>query len=215
VPFDIPPPPAAAVSYCRDVAPIFAMHCNSCHGEAGGLSLRTYNNTMRGGNLGAIVIPGNADGSLLLHFLDGRRGDAHRMPKDGRPLSTGQIDVIRRWIDEGAKSDNRVMKTYRFARQKVAVDSDRITRIYCRVNTEAYLVISARDPHNGRTLWSDVASLKTHKEGVDAGEPGQLISWDIRAGERWPSFVTIELSIRYAAGIPKNTQLYTQSGLTQ
>ena len=80
--------PAAGglVSFGREVAPIFAMHCNGCHGDAGGLSLRSYKDLIKGGNLGVIVVPGNADGSLLIHFLDGRRGEAHRMPKEGRPL---------------------------------------------------------------------------------------------------------------------------------
>jgi hypothetical protein len=183
VPFAIPPPPVAHVSYSREVAPIFAMHCNGCHGDAGGLSLRSFDDVVRGGNLGKIVIPGNADASLLFHFLDGRRGEAHRMPKDGRPLSSVQLGVLRRWINEGARPDDLVTKTYQFTRPNVAVYTDKITRIFCQVDTQAYLLISARDPRTGRTLWSDVASLKTPKESVDAGEPGQAISWDIRAGE--------------------------------
>jgi len=39
-----------AVSYSRDVAPIFALHCNSCHGDAetaGGLEIRTYAGLMK------------------------------------------------------------------------------------------------------------------------------------------------------------------------
>jgi hypothetical protein len=164
--------------------------------------------------LGAIVIPGNADGSLLFHFLDGRRGEAHRMPKEGRPLSSAQMDILRRWINEGAKPDDRVTKTYLLTRRNVAVYMDKITRIFCRVNTQAYLVISARDPRSGRTLWSDVASLKTPREGGDGGEPGQVISWDIRAGEQWPAFVTIELKVEHATGILKGARLCTKSGLT-
>jgi hypothetical protein len=190
------------------------MHCNGCHGDAGGLSLRSYKDLIMGGNLGAIVIPGNADGSLLFHFLDGRRGEAHRMPKEGRPLSADQMEVLRRWINEGAKPDRVVTETYRLTRRNVAVYMDKITRIFCQLNMQAYVVISARDPRSGRTLWSDVASLKTPREGVDAGEPGQVISWDIRAGEHWPAVVTVELKVEYATGIPKGARLYTKSGLT-
>ena len=113
------------------------------------------------------------------------------------------MEVVRRWINEGAKPDKVVTKTYRLTRRNVAVHMDKITRIFCRVNTQAYLVVSARDPRTGRTLWSDVASLKTPREGVDAGEPGQVISWDIRAGEQWPALVTIELKVEHAMRVPE------------
>ena len=101
--FWAPPPPP--VSYSQQVAPILAMHCNTCHGDAGGLSTRSHAELMAGGNLGIVVVPGNAERSLLVHFIDGRRGEAHRMPLGGRPLSREQIDTIRRWIDEGANKD--------------------------------------------------------------------------------------------------------------
>lgn len=73
-------PPVPPVSYSADVAPIFAMHCNSCHGGAGGLSTRSWKELMQGGHLGKLVIPGDSDRSLLLHFIDGRRGAEQRMP---------------------------------------------------------------------------------------------------------------------------------------
>lgn len=30
------------ISFHQDVAKIFAYHCNGCHGDAGGLNLRSY-----------------------------------------------------------------------------------------------------------------------------------------------------------------------------
>ena len=94
-----------AVSFHHDVAPIFAYHCNSCHGDAGGLNLRTYQSALEGGNKGKLLIAGDPDNSLLIHFTDGRRGPAHRMPLDGPPLSQQQLQTLRRWIAEGARED--------------------------------------------------------------------------------------------------------------
>src|SRR5262245_40040323 len=99
--FFSPPPPPPPVSYSREVAPILALRCNGCHGEAGRLSTRTHAALLAGGNLGRVVIAGDAENSLLIHFVEGRRGEARRMPIGGRPLATAEIQVVRRWIDEG------------------------------------------------------------------------------------------------------------------
>ena len=83
----LPASAAPPISFSRDVAPILALHCNSCHGDAGGLSTRSYSELMAGGNLGKVVLPDNPAGSLLIQFIEGSRGEAHRMPLGGRPLS--------------------------------------------------------------------------------------------------------------------------------
>jgi hypothetical protein len=54
-----------------------------------------------------IVVPGNPDASYLVKKLE---GDAtitgRRMPRNGPPyLTSGQILVLRRWIQAGAKND--------------------------------------------------------------------------------------------------------------
>lgn len=58
---------------------------------------------------GAYVIPGDADGSLLIHKLEGvdASGTAvcgSRMPV-GPLLSQEEIDIVREWIDAGAMND--------------------------------------------------------------------------------------------------------------
>ena len=116
------PPPPPPVSFSHEVAPIMAMHCNICHGDAGGLSTRSYVEIMAGGNLGRVIVPGDPDKSLLIHFLDGRRGENRRMPKDEAPLSITQIETIRRWIAEGAKNDDISAPTYRIKRTDVRME---------------------------------------------------------------------------------------------
>lgn len=53
------------------------------------------------------VIPGNPDGSYLLHKLIGQADIVGaRMPRSNGPyLTAGQISIIRRWIELGAKND--------------------------------------------------------------------------------------------------------------
>jgi len=52
------------------------------------------------------VAPGNPDASYLIHKLDGGPNIVGlQMPRVGVSLGDGQIRVIRRWIELGAKND--------------------------------------------------------------------------------------------------------------
>jgi hypothetical protein len=91
--------------------------CTSCHSAnsarpPGNLSLgeNAYQNLVgvpSTGKAGAIrVVPGDPDASYLLKKVLGAPdivGD--RMPRRGPYLSEGQIRIIRRWIELGAKND--------------------------------------------------------------------------------------------------------------
>ena len=192
------------VSFHGDVAPIFAMHCNGCHGDAGGLSLRRHSDVLKGGNMGKVIVAGDAERSLLIHFVDGRRGEAHRMPIGGRPLSARQIETLRRWIDEGAKADAPAAKQ-RYRRTDVKLPA----RITVRVPVSAYLAIEILHPGTGAVLWSETASLKSPPEQNDAGAPGAPLHWDIRRAPDWPTAVTVQLSIEYVVRKPLNIEFST------
>lgn len=193
-------PSATHVSYSRDIAPLLAMNCNGCHGDSGGLNLRTYRDLMLGGNLGKVVVPGDPERSLIVHFIEGRRGPNHRMPKDSTPLLPVQIATIRRWIEQGAREDSVRVPSLRRVLPSVPMNMKTPIRVQCKVNVPAYLVVTMRRPGpKGEVLWQDAVSVKKPKQKGDAGEPGQMIQWDLRAGYGWPRFVRLELEIRYAS----------------
>jgi hypothetical protein len=92
--------------------------CTSCHNPPGaifngGLNLvgaGAYNalvNAPSTGQRGAVrVIPGNPGGSYLIQKLEGAAGiTGARMPLTPPYLTTGQITVIRRWIELGAANN--------------------------------------------------------------------------------------------------------------
>ena len=57
---------------------------------------------------GAIrVVPGDPDSSYLIHKIEGLSGIVgQRMPRTAGPfLTSGQIAIIRRWIQEGAQNN--------------------------------------------------------------------------------------------------------------
>ena len=70
-------------------------------------SLAALVNVPSRGRQGALlVIPGDPESSYLIRKLEGRDISGVRMPQNGPPyLTTGQILVIRRWIELGAPNN--------------------------------------------------------------------------------------------------------------
>jgi len=104
---DQPPAPApAAVSFHGAVRGLLQRRCQGCHQPAkrgGKLDLTTFEALAQGGRKGAELVPGKPDESLLYLVLTG--SEKPQMPKDENPLSAEEIELIRRWIAEGAKDD--------------------------------------------------------------------------------------------------------------
>jgi hypothetical protein len=82
--------------------------CVACHGSGSvkaGLQLDTYDNLIRGGKDGAVVVAGKPEGSMLLARVTLQPGDPHFMPAEGRtPLTADEISWIRAWIRAGASA---------------------------------------------------------------------------------------------------------------
>ncbi len=105
------PAPAAKVAasrrsfdFNRDIAPIFKVSCNACHGaekQEGHLRLDSDAAVLEGGVSGKAVIPGNSKDSLLVKRLRGS-SDGPGMPLGADPLPADRIKLIRDWIDHGS-----------------------------------------------------------------------------------------------------------------
>jgi hypothetical protein len=101
-----PPPPAGTVSFSHNVLPILTVQgCVSCHGGSGGLIVGTVADLLAGGNHGPAVIPGDAAGSNLVKKLVAPPPFGERMPLGGFQLPDSTINVIRTWINQGAKNN--------------------------------------------------------------------------------------------------------------
>jgi len=98
---------AAPVDYAREVKPIFREHCSACHGvlkQNGGLRVDTGEFLRTGGETGPAIVAGQPDVSLLLKVVSGR-GDFLMPPEgEGSKLSSAKIDILTRWIAEGAST---------------------------------------------------------------------------------------------------------------
>jgi len=90
------------VDFARDVQPLFKEHCIGCHGptqQRNGFRLDRRRDAMRGGTI-AQIGPSNSAASRLYLRLTGTQSGM-QMPPTG-PLAAAQIDIVKRWIDQGA-----------------------------------------------------------------------------------------------------------------
>jgi Planctomycete cytochrome C len=99
--------------YAQHIYPVLDANCVSCHGASkvkGSLRLDTYDRLMRGGEDGAVVIPGNTDRSTLLKRITLPKDDKKFMPSDGKPpLKPEEIAWIKAWIQQGASAEVKTL----------------------------------------------------------------------------------------------------------
>ena len=91
---------ARDTSYSKDIRPILESRCRKCHmGEhvSEGLDMNTYETLMAGSQNGPVIVPGDADDSLLIQKVT-----EGKMPKRGPKLTPAQIQIIIDWINAGA-----------------------------------------------------------------------------------------------------------------
>jgi len=99
------------ISFSADVQPILQKYCLDCHvpGGAGylasGFDMSSYETFMKGGKFGAFVIPGDPFASNLMVLVEGRAHPSIRMPHGREKLADREIEVLKTWVQEGAKNN--------------------------------------------------------------------------------------------------------------
>ncbi len=89
------------ICFETDVLPVFQSNCakSGCHdaeSRRAGYALNSYANIMKRG-----IVPGNPAASELYASVTVNKGE-NFMPRNGSPLTSAQLYVIRRWIAAGA-----------------------------------------------------------------------------------------------------------------
>lgn len=90
------------------IRPLLSENCFKCHGEKkqkGGLRLDSIQRVLKGGDLGAAIIPGNVKGSLLVKAIRWQAGEYAEETLEMPPkkkLTKQQVDLLTQWIEMGA-----------------------------------------------------------------------------------------------------------------
>ncbi|MSR56252.1 MAG: hypothetical protein EXS05_01085 [Planctomycetaceae bacterium] len=96
----------APPTYEKQIAPFFKTYCLGCHDggddSKAGLSLLTHKSLLAGGDGGAVIVAGNSRESRLVQMLLGAE-QPKMPPKDAKQPKAEEIELVRHWIDLGAK----------------------------------------------------------------------------------------------------------------
>lgn len=104
---------AAPVSFAQDIQPMLEQSCLPCHNATkseGGLILENPKAMLAGGDNGEVLSPNHALESLI--YQTATRKKKPFMPPEANKakaphLNSAQLELLRRWIDEGATGNPR------------------------------------------------------------------------------------------------------------
>ncbi len=101
----VPADPEGIEFFEKKIRPLLVEKCYECHAETskrlkGGLRLDSKAATLKGGDTGPALVPGDPDKSLFLKAIR-QKDDELKMPPKGR-LSDEQIADVEAWIKRGA-----------------------------------------------------------------------------------------------------------------
>lgn len=94
---------AGALTFEKDIRPIFRAHCFDCHGATeeleGGLDLRLVRFLEKGGDSGAAIVRGNAEQSYLLERIV-----SGEMPPGDARVPEHEVAILKQWLEQGANT---------------------------------------------------------------------------------------------------------------
>lgn len=94
------------VDFSRQIQPLLARRCFACHGPdqaEAGLRFTDRDAALAAAESGeAAIVPGSSETSSLVARLVSQH-EGERMPPEGERLTDAEVDLFRRWIDQGAE----------------------------------------------------------------------------------------------------------------
>jgi hypothetical protein len=99
-------PTIGKIDFATEIQPLLEQNCIRCHGatrQKGGLRLDQSEFYLKGGRNGPVILPGDSTNSPLIQLVARVDPDSVMPPQgEGEPLTSGQVALLRAWIDQGA-----------------------------------------------------------------------------------------------------------------
>lgn len=165
------------------VRTILAHNCYNCHGAAkvkGELRLDSKEFAMKGGEHGAVIVPGNPQKSEMIKRILLPRGHKEAMPNKGKGLTKDEIAILEYWIKKGAPwpdgEQKSIYKVAPMALQMPAVPAmtgdlinpaDRFVNVYFEKNKIKWEKL-VDDRTYIRRVYLDITGLLPLPDSVDA-----------------------------------------------
>ncbi|HVX10595.1 MAG TPA: PSD1 and planctomycete cytochrome C domain-containing protein [Pirellulales bacterium] len=95
------------VNYSEQIKPILAGRCYACHGPDAAQRKADLELHMREKAIREAIVPGKADASPLVERITSPNPDERMPPPDSKkpPLTAEEVELVKRWINEGAPFD--------------------------------------------------------------------------------------------------------------
>jgi len=93
------------VDFVAHVKPVLERKCVMCHNRKalpGHMSLENRTQAMRSGALGAYIVPGHPENSLLVANVHSAHQNVSVMPAVGERLTKDEYEILTKWVKEGA-----------------------------------------------------------------------------------------------------------------
>lgn len=193
---DVDPDP---FTFSFNIKPIFANHCNDCHGStsalgydftnpfdpAKGIVGRVNSWASQGSKQAKVVDPGNVENSSIIAKVTRLDLDEHKeggpMPWQIPYLAQAEVDAIRKWITDGAKNDqfyaSSVAPIFGTA-VSLGADAGKCTWCHYRNSPTLMSVLDVFDPAIGLVG----ASSRYGGKIVVPGDPDNSVLWKKVAG---------------------------------
>jgi hypothetical protein len=107
-----PLPTAKEVDFGRDIYPLLKARCFKCHQGAdasSGFRLDLRAEVLGETNGKPLVKPGHSAKSRLIELVSGTAADKKVMPPRGQRLTAPELELLRAWIDQGLKWDDKLL----------------------------------------------------------------------------------------------------------
>lgn len=152
------------IDFNKTVKPILESRCVSCHNSdktKGDLNLETLELSIKGGDSGAAISPGDISKSLLIERIKLPEDHDDIMPPKGDPLSLVQIKTLEAWIKEGAKwPKGTILKA---VKKDKPGKKKKVVEIKAELRPSGHQILAAdkgkvqKVDYDGKILWSHPA----------------------------------------------------------
>ncbi|MFM9965277.1 MAG: c-type cytochrome domain-containing protein [Planctomycetaceae bacterium] len=170
------------VKFIRDLAPDFVNICERCHSgnnPRGGFRTVTFEDLMRGGDSGAVLIAGKPDESRLWDLIN---GGPPKMPPGQARIYKKWYENLKVWIEEGCKFDGDDPKAP--LKKYVPTEDELKLAKLSRMTADEFLAMRKEQT---KEQWSKVLAKEESREletsdfyfygNVDEGRLKQLSGW--------------------------------------
>ncbi len=142
------PPTAEGIEFFeKRIRPVLVDNCYECHSAGkktkGGLALDTRAAVLRGGDSGAVVVPGDPEKSTLIEAVRYKNRDLQMPPKGA--LSDEQVRNLETWIKMGVPDPREVEPVAADGKRAINIEEERKFWSFAPLSIPALPMVQNRD----------------------------------------------------------------------